>query len=108
MAATEEQVRAMLAEAKANAEALAADIARRAAAEAEETKKRAMHDISTARDQALADIWGKTADLAVSVAGKVLAKSVEPDDHKRLIELAINELPAAPPTNGHAAGAHRA
>ena len=41
-------------------------------------------------------------------AGKVLAKSVGPDDHKRLIELAINELPAAPPTNGHAAGARRA
>ena len=65
-------------------------------AEAEASKVRAERDIATARDQALNEIWSKTADLAVSVAGKVLNKSLSADDHKRLVESAIAALPAAP------------
>ena len=40
------------------------------------------------------EIWSKTADLAVSVAGKVLSKELGESDHRRLVEVAMGELPA--------------
>ncbi len=53
-----------------------------------------------ARDQALAEIWEKTADMAVSVAGRVLSKELNDTEHRRLLDAAIKELPAAPASNG--------
>jgi F-type H+-transporting ATPase subunit b len=99
LAAAESQVRAMIEEARKSAQALADDIARKAQAEAELTKQRAERDIATARDQALSEIFEKTADLAVTVAGKVLGKSLGEDDHRRLIEAAVGEIKVVP--NGH-------
>ena len=98
-----DQVRALLDEARREAEANKAEIGRAAQAEAEATKQRAERDIATARDQALIAIWNRTADLAVTAAGRVLARELSPDDHRRLVETALNELPAAP--NG-SPGAH--
>jgi F-type H+-transporting ATPase subunit b len=95
-----EQVRQMLEEARRQAEANAQSIAQKAQAEVEASRDRAARDISTARDQALSEIWSKTADLAVSVAGKVLSKEMSPEDHRRLVDSAMGELPAAS-TNGH-------
>ena len=44
--------------------------------------------------------------MAVSVAGRVLAKELDEDEHRRLIDLAIKELPTlTASTNGHG-GAH--
>ena len=104
--AAEDQIRAMLDEGRKNAQALADDISKKAQAEAEATRERAQRDINTARDQALSEIWSKTADLAVSVAAKVLDKSITGDDHRRLIETAMSALPASASqgsTNGHGA-----
>ena len=102
--AAEDQIRAMLDEGRKNAQALADDISKKAQADAEATKERAQRDISSARDQALSEIWSKTADLAVSVATKVLNKSITGDDHRRLIETAIDSLPASNGSaNGHGA-----
>jgi F-type H+-transporting ATPase subunit b len=94
-----DQVRAILEEARRDAQTTAEDILKKAQGEAEAARQRAERDIHTARDQALLEIWSKTADLAVSAAGRVLAKQLSSDDHRRLIEAARNELPAAP--NGH-------
>ena len=41
-------------------------------------------------------------NVAVSVAGRVLAKDLDDDEHRRLLDLAIQELPASPASgNGH-------
>ena len=48
------------------------------------------------QNQALVEIWSKTADLAVDVAGKVLSRRIDADEHRRLIDTAVAELPAAP------------
>ena len=93
LAAAEDQVRALIEEARKNATAAADEIVKKAQAEAEAVPQRAERDIGTARDQALSEIWSKTADLAVSVAGKVLDKSLTEDDHRRLIDAAVGELP---------------
>lgn len=95
-----EQVRQMLEEARRQADANAQAISQKAQAEVEASRDRAEREIGTARDQALSEIWSKTADLAVSVAGKVLSKEMSPDDHRRMVETAMGELPSAN-TNGH-------
>jgi F-type H+-transporting ATPase subunit b len=100
MGEAEEQVRALLEEGRRNARANFDEMTRKAQAEAEAARQRAERDIATARDQALAEIRTKAADLAVSVAGKVLARSLSDDDRRRLTDAAIAELPA----NGHQVG----
>ena len=107
MADTADEVRGLLDEARRNAQALQDEILSKARAEAESEKQRAKQDIENARDQALSEIWTKTADLAISVAGRVLSKEMNEGDHSRLVAAAINELPANPSaTNGH--GSHSA
>jgi F-type H+-transporting ATPase subunit b len=106
LAAAEEQVRALIEDARKHAQAAADDIMKKAQEETEASKQRAQREIATARDQALSEIWAKTSDLAVSVAGRVLAKSLTEDDHRRLLETAIGELPAVRAASGQ--GGHAA
>lgn len=102
LAEAEEQVRALIEEGRRNATAAADEIIKRAQAEAEAARERAERDIATARDQALSEIWEKTADLAVSVAGRVLSRSLTEEDHRRLVEAAVAELPAVDGHGGRA------
>ena len=97
LAQAADQVRALIEEARKEAQTAAASIIQKAQGEAEESRKRAEREIVGAKDQALMEIWSRTADLAVSVAGKVLGKELGESDHRRLVELAMGELPA----NGH-------
>lgn len=95
MAQTDEQVRSILEKAARNAQANAEEILKQAQAEAEASRERAQREIATARDQALAEIWHRTADLSVAVAGRVLSRQLSDDDHRRLLDMAIQELPSA-------------
>lgn len=102
-----DEVRGILDEARRNAQTMQDEILVKARAEADAEKQRARHEIESARDQALSEIWTKAADLAVSVAGRVLAKELSEGDHRRLVDSAIHELPANPgAVNGH--GSHTA
>jgi F-type H+-transporting ATPase subunit b len=99
LVAAEDQIRAMIEEARRHAQTAADDIVRKAQDEADASQQRARRDIATAKDQALSEIWSSTADLAVSVAGKVLGRTLSEDDHRRLIDSAVGELKVT--TNGH-------
>jgi len=101
MARAADEVRGILDKARQDAQATADQIVKHAQGEAEAARQRAQRDIATARDQALSEIWQKTADMAVSVAGRMLTKQLSDDDHRRLLEAAMQELPAAPGVNGH-------
>lgn len=94
MAKANDQVRAIMDEARQTADATAQSIVAKAQTEAEGAKQRAERDIAQARDQALSEIWTRSADLAVSVAGKVLSREIGADEHRRLVETAMRELPA--------------
>ena len=101
MARAGDEVRGILDKARQEAQATADQLIKQAQAEAELAKQRAQRDIGQARDQALAEIWEKTADMAVAVAGKVLSKELNDTEHRRLLDAAIKELPAATAANGH-------
>jgi F-type H+-transporting ATPase subunit b len=94
LAQAADQVRALIEEARKEGQAAAASIIQKAQEEAEASRQRAEREITGAKDQALMEIWSKTADLAVSVAGKVLSKELGEADHRRLVEVAMGELPA--------------
>jgi F-type H+-transporting ATPase subunit b len=101
MARAGDEVRGILDKARQEAQATADQLIKQAQAEAEVAKQRAQRDIGQARDQALAEIWEKTAGMAVAIAGKVLTKELNETEHRRLLDVAINELPAASTSNGH-------
>jgi F-type H+-transporting ATPase subunit b len=101
MARAADEVRAILDRARADAQAMTDQMVKQAQAEAEASRHRAQREIASARDQALAEIWQTSAELAVTVAGKVLAKQLGADEHRRLLEAAIQELPATPEANGY-------
>ncbi len=95
MAKASDDVRAIMDEARRDAESMTNDMIQKAQAEAVASKERAERDIAGARDQALAEIWTRTADLAVNVAGRVLAREIGPEEQRRLLDRAVNQLPAA-------------
>jgi F-type H+-transporting ATPase subunit b len=95
-----DEVKGILDKARQEAQAAADSIVKQAQNEADQARQRAQREIASARDQALAEIWQKTADMAVSVAGRVLSKELSTEDHRRLLDAAIQELPASA-SNGH-------
>jgi F-type H+-transporting ATPase subunit b len=109
LAQADERIKSMLDKAHKDAQGTADEIVRQAQSEAGAARDRAQREIATARDQALSEIWGQTAAIAVSVAGRVLTKELTPDEHRRLLDLAIKELPATPVSaNGHGRGGDHA
>jgi F-type H+-transporting ATPase subunit b len=101
MARAAAEVRAILDKAREDAQATGDQIVKRAQTEAEAARQRAQRDIASARDQALVEIWKTTADMAVSVAGRVLSREINEQEHRRLLDVAIRELPERADSDGH-------
>ena len=93
MASASDKIKALLDEARRDAQVTSDGIISKAQAESEALKARAERDILQAKDEALVEIWSKAADVSVQIAGKVLQKNLTPDDHKRMLDIAAKELP---------------
>lgn len=100
LAQANDQVRGLIEQARKDAETTAESIVKKAHDEAESSRQRAERDIAHARDQALVEIWSRTADLAVSVAGRVLSRELGPEEQRRMVDVAMSELPQQPTANG--------
>ena len=94
MDAAQEQVRQIMDDANRRAQTVYDERLQKAQVDAEATADRAAREIATAKEQALLEIWGKTANLAVDIAQQVLTKDISEDDHRRLVQLATEELPS--------------
>ena len=92
------QVRAMLEEARRDAEALRAAEREAGAREAAAERERAKREIAAARDAALAEIYDRAVELAALLSSKTLARSITPEDHRRLLDEAVAELQRTNPT----------
>jgi F-type H+-transporting ATPase subunit b len=102
MASAQDQVRAIIEEARRDAQTTADQIMKKAADEAEAAKSRAQREIGFAKDEALTEIWSHSADLAVTIAHKVLDRELSESDHRRLIQAATDHLPAMAGKGGQA------
>lgn len=96
MAEVAEEVRGILEEARRDAAHTGDEIVKKAQSEAEAQRKRAETEIGLAKDQALKEIWTQSAEVAVAIAGRVLNRELKGDEHRRLVDLAMAELPAPP------------
>ncbi len=89
LAAAQDEVRAILDEARRDAEHAHQEILAKAKAEAAAEAARAKHDVETARDQALKQLVETSANLAVDLAGQILKAKLTPADHSKLIADAV-------------------
>ena len=95
IAAAAEESRAMLDTARKDAEAVAAKVRAEAEEDAKRQRERALTDIEAAKNAALRDISEKSADIAVSLAGKIVRREVKSADHAELIRGALDKMPSS-------------
>jgi len=93
LAKVQDEVRAMLAEGRRDAEQAKQEIIGTAQKEAESAKQRALHEISRARDAALKDLFDVMASQVAQATEHVLGRSVTGADQDRLIEEALAQFP---------------
>jgi len=86
------EVAALREKGKAEAEALRGEILARADAEAEASKDRALREIELARTQALEDIRKESVAVGMAVASKIVGRSLDGDDHRRLADEVVSGL----------------
>ncbi|RUL89517.1 F0F1 ATP synthase subunit B [Tautonia sociabilis] len=104
MEQVQDQVRQIMDEAHRKAQAVYEERLNQARADAEATAQRASREIAAAKESALTELYEKSVDLAVTVAGRVLQREIGHDEHRRLIEVASQELEAVGPAGGNGQG----
>ena len=95
LASSADEVRAIIDEARRDAEHTQQEILAKARADAQSERDRALREIETAKDQALKELGERTANLAVDLAGKIVRAQLNTNDHRRLIEDALARFPSA-------------
>ncbi len=95
LAGAADQVRALMEQARRDAEHAKASILAEAKSAAEGERLRGLRDIEAATDAALQSLAERSAQLAVELAGKIVHSSLNAKDHARLIQEAVARFPAA-------------
>jgi len=91
-AVAQDKIRAMMDEARRDADALRVKEKEAGVAEATAERKRALADIETAKQQALAEIQHQAIQLASLMSTKAVRRSITADDHSRLLAESLDEL----------------
>ena len=89
-----QEAEAIVADAKAKAQRLLEENEQRLRTESERIQAETTQEIERERRKALQDIRNEAADLALTVAEKVLARSLSDDDHRRLAREAVQAVSA--------------
>ena len=89
-----QEAEAIVAEAKAKAQRLLEENEQRLRTDSERIQAETAREIERERRKALQDIRNEAADLALTVAEKVLARSLSDDDHRRLAREAVQAVAA--------------
>ncbi len=92
LAKTEETVRELIAEAKRDAEKVRADLTAAAEADVQTMKKRAVSEIEQARDVALQQLFDTLSTNVMDATSRIVGRSLNSDDHQRLVQEALAEL----------------
>lgn len=94
-AAAQDKIRAMMDEARRDAEVLRTKERDTGAREAAAERERAKREIESAKDAALADIYQQSVDLATKLSAKALTRHISADDHRKLLDESLAELKEA-------------
>jgi F-type H+-transporting ATPase subunit b len=93
LAKVQDEVRALLAEGRRDAERIKQEIVSEAQKEAEGSKQRAVQEIGRARDAALKDLFDVMATQVAHATEHVLGRSLNGGDQDRLIDEALAQFP---------------
>jgi F-type H+-transporting ATPase subunit b len=99
LAGAANEVRDLLDEARRDAETTKQSILAEARQGAEAERNRALRDIEAATDGALESLAQRSSQLAVDLAGKIVAAQLSKDDHARLIQDAVAKFPVSSGSN---------
>jgi F-type H+-transporting ATPase subunit b len=91
-AAAQDQIRAMIEEARRDADKLRAEQREMGVKDAAAERERAKREIETAKDAALNDIYKQAVDLAALMSAKTLSRQISSEDHKKLLDESLEEL----------------
>jgi len=86
------KVREMIAEATLQTQRIQEQGRIRAQEEAEQIRERTMKDIEEARKQAVSQIYEQAADLATSVAEKILRRNLNVEDQRDLVNRSMDQI----------------
>ena len=89
-----QEAEAIVTEAKAKAQRLLEENEQRLRTESERIRTETTQEIERERRKALQDIRTEAADLALTVAERVLERSLSDDDHRRLAQQAVQAVAA--------------
>ncbi len=78
--------------AKGEAESLRVRLEQQAREESEAMLERAKREIDIAKQSAVKELYSTSAELATDIAGKILHRELNSQDHDRLIKESIDEL----------------
>lgn len=98
LAASQEEVRAIIAQGRQDAEKVGREMVDKAKAEADTERRRALDQIDNATTMALKELADKSATLAVDLAGKIVGAQLNAADHARLIDRAVSGFTAGEPS----------
>ena len=92
LAATQDEVRDIIAEAKRDAERTSQDIVSKAQDEATASRERAVEEIERAKDVALKELFDVVSGQVAGATEHVLGRSLNADDQDRLITEALGQF----------------
>lgn len=92
LAGASSEAAALIAEARADATVAKEKILAEAASEAQRTKEQALAAIEAAKNAAVQGLAESSVDSAVSLAGNIVGRSLNKDDHSKLIKEAVERF----------------
>jgi F-type H+-transporting ATPase subunit b len=98
LAGAADEVRAMLEEARRDAEGTKQQIVAEAKSAAHAEHERAMREIRTATDAAVEELSQRSADLAVALAGKIVSSKLTGEERSRLVQESLSKFVASAPS----------
>jgi len=93
LAQAREEAQSLISRAQATADKTKEEILSQAGRQAEEMIERAKKAIGSEKERALNEVRKEIADLAVLAASKVIERSLDVEEHRRLVEDFVNKLP---------------
>ncbi|HET6882045.1 MAG TPA: F0F1 ATP synthase subunit B [Pirellulales bacterium] len=97
LASAQDEVRAIIEEARRDAAATQQEILAQARADAAAEMDRAKREVQTAKDQALRELAETSANLAVELAGKIIRTQLDASQHAQLVTEALSQFHAPSP-----------
>lgn len=90
-----EEATAIVEEGRRDAEQVRKRLQHEARKEADETIARGKREIELASANAIKEIYDRTANLAVEVAGRIVDKTLSPEDHQGLVAESLDRMKAS-------------